>query len=126
MELKELIGREVIHKGNKCPVLAVDTVKTGANVLKLQVEETDTTGSEIWVDIDEIRIDVYYTQRPRLFGIMVDCYDGYAKVEWKDADGKIVPFRADPKTKQLVLDKNNCPLMTMKIFDSQLKEISLY
>lgn len=126
MELKELIGKEVIHKGNKCPVLAVDTVKTGANVLKLQVEETDTTGTEIWVDIDEIRIDVYFTQRPRLFGTMVDCYDGYAKVEWKDADGTVVPFRTDPKTKELILDNENRPLMTMKIFDSKLSDISLY
>lgn len=127
MELKNLIGKEVIHKGNTHPVLAVDVVKTGANVLKLKGVETDTQKAEFWVDIDEVRISVYYTQRPRLFGTMVDCYDGYAKVEWKDADGLLVPFRKDPKNVgQLLLDKEHRPMMTMKIFDSLLSEISLF
>jgi len=126
MVLTDLIGKEIIWKGNKCPVLQVAIDKTGANVLQLQAEETEKTKAEPWVDIDEIRVDVYYTARPRLFGVMVDAHDGYAKVEWKDADGIVVPFRTDPKTKQLVLDKENRPLMTMKVFDSKLSEISLY
>ena len=126
MELKELIGKEVIFKGNKCPVLDVDIAKTGANILKLKAEDNDELNEEIWVDIDEIRISVYFTERPRLYGTLVDCYDGYAKVEWKDADGITVPFRVDQKTKQLMLTKDNRPIMTMKIFDMQLEKISLY
>ena len=85
MIIKDLIGKEVIWKGNKCEVLAVDIDTTGANVLKLKAEETETTKAEPWVDIDETRINVYFTERPRLFGTMVDAHDGYAKVEWKDA-----------------------------------------
>jgi hypothetical protein len=57
---------------------------------------------------------------------MVDAYDGVAKVEWKDADGFLVPFRKDPKTGQLILDKENRPIMTMKVFDCRLDEMSLY
>ncbi len=126
MVVKDLIGKEVIWKGNKCKVLAVDIDTTGANVLKLKAEETETTKAEPWVDIDEIRINVYFTERPRLFGVMVDAHDGWGKVEWKDADGIVVPFRVDPKTKELVLTKDNCPIMTMKIFDMELEKISLY
>jgi len=62
--------------------------------------------------------------RPRLFGTMVDAHDGYGKVEWKDADGLLVPFRK--KDGELVLDKENRPIMTMKVFDCLLEEISLY
>ena len=126
MELTELIGREVIHKGNKCPVLQVGKGSDGANVLQLKVVETEFTKDKIWCDIDEVRVNVYFTERPRLFGIMVDAYDGYAKVEWKDADGIAVPFRPDPKTGYLMLDKENRPMMTMKVFDTPLAEISLY
>jgi len=127
MVLKELIGKEVTFKGNKCPVLDVDIVeKTGANILKLKVEETDVTKDEIWVDIDETRIDVYFTERPRLFGTLIDAYDGYGKAEWKDADGIVVPFRFDTKTQQMILTDDNRPIMTMKVFDLPLEEISLY
>lgn len=131
MELTELIGKEVIYKGNNCPVLQVGQANDGGNVLQLKVVETDAnkdgeTTLDVWVDIDEIRINVYFTQRPRLFGTMVDAYDGYAKVEWKDADGIVVPFRPDPETGNLMLDKEHRPIMTMKIFDTPLKEISLY
>jgi len=126
MELKDLIGKEVVWKGNKCEVLAVDIDTTGANVLKLKAEETETTKAEPWVDIDETRVNVYFTERPRLFGTMVDAHDGYAKVEWKDADGLLVPFRKDSKTGQLILDSENRPIMTMKVFDCALNEISLY
>jgi hypothetical protein len=126
MELSELIGKEVIHKGNKCPVLAVAKGSDGANVLHLKVVETEKTKDTVWVDVDEIRVNVYFTQRPRLFGTMVDAYDNYAKVEWKDADGEVVPFRKDPKTGYLILDKENRPMMTMKVFDTPLNEISLY
>lgn len=130
MVLKELIGKEVIFKGNNCPVLAVDVAKTGANILQLKVEATDVNKETIWVDIDEIRIDVYFTQRPRLYGTLVDAYDGVGKVEWKDADGLLVPFRKHPPSHelagQLVLTKDNCPIMTMKVFDCSLAEISLY
>lgn len=130
MILKELIGKEVIFKGNKCPVLDVDVAKTGANILQLQAEENEELNKEIWVDIDEIRINVYFTERPRLYGTLVDCYDGYAKVEWKDADGITVPFRTYPKGHeyegQLMLTKDNRPIMTMKIFDMKLEDISLY
>jgi hypothetical protein len=130
MVLKDLIGKEVIWKGNKCPVLKVDIDKTGANVLQLKAEETETTKAEPWVDIDEVRVDVYFTARPRLFGTMVDAHDGYAKVEWQDADGLLVPFRKYPRGHeyegQLMIDKENRPIMTMKIFDCRLDEISLY
>lgn len=126
MEIKDLIGKEVIWKGNKCEVLAVDIDTTGANVLKLKAEETETTKAEPWVDIDETRVNVYFTERPRLFGTMVDAHDGYAKVEWKDADGLLVPFRKDSKTGQYILDSENRPIMTMKVFDCALNEISLY
>jgi len=125
MVLKELIGKEVIHKGNKCPVLDV-AVKNGIYMLCLKVEETDEHKDKIWVDIDEIRVDVYCTERPRLFGTLVDAYDGYGKAEWKDADGKVVPFRIDPKTGHLMLTADNRPIMTMKVFDMKLDEISLY
>jgi hypothetical protein len=125
MVLKDLIGKEVIFKGNKCPVLDI-AVKNGINHLQLKVTETDDHNDEVWTDIDETRVDVYYTKRPRLFGTLVDAYDGYGKVEWKDADGVMVPFRVDPKTKQLMLDKENRPIMTMKVFDMPLEEISLY
>tara|TARA_R110000803_G_scaffold140997_3_gene207518 strand:+ start:62 stop:442 length:381 start_codon:yes stop_codon:yes gene_type:complete len=126
MELKELIGKEVIWKGNKCEVLAVDVDTAGTNVLKVQAEETETTKSEPYVDMDEVRFDVYFSERPRLFGTMVDVHDGWGKVEWKDADGLIVPFRTDSKTKDLILDKDNRPIMTMKIFDVELEKISLH
>lgn len=126
MEIKNLIGKEVIWKGNKCPVLDTALHENGSNLLQLQAEETETTNSTPWVDIDEVRIDVYFTARPRLFGTMVDAYDGVGKVEWKDADGMVVPFRKDPKTGYLVLDKENRPIMTMKVFDCRLDEISLY
>lgn len=126
MVLKELIGKEVTFKGNKCLVLNVDVAKTGANILQLKTVETDNTNDEIWVDIDEIRIDVYFTERPRLFGTLVDAYDGYGKAEWKDADGTTIPFRTDPKTKQLMLTADNRPIMTMKVFDMPLNDISLY
>lgn len=126
MEVKDLIGKEVIWKGNKCEVLAVDIDTTGANVLNLQAEETETTKAKPWVDIDETRINVYFTERPRLYGTLVDAHDGWAKVEWKDADGITVPFRVDSKTKDLILTKDNCPIMTMKIFDMELELISLY
>lgn len=126
MVLKELIGKEVIWKSNKCNVLNVGIAKDGANILQLEAEPTETTNATPWVDIDEIRIDVYFTERPRLYGILVDAHDGWAKVEWKDADGVVVPFRVDPKTKQLVLTKENCPIMSMKIFDMELNKISLY
>lgn len=130
MVLKDLIGKEVIWKGNKCPVLKVDIDKTGANVLQLKAEETETTKAEPWVDIDEVRVDVYFTARPRLFGTMVDAYDGVAKVEWQDADGLLVPFRKYPANHeyagQLMLDKENRPIMTMKVFDCRLDELSLY
>ena len=126
MNLTELIGKEVIHKGNKCPVLEIGSASDGGNVLKLKVVETDTNKDTIWCDIDEIRVQVYYTARPMLFGIMVDAYDGYAKVEWKDAEGIAVPFRNDPKTGFYMLDKEHRPIMTMKVFDTPLNEISLY
>lgn len=126
MELKELIGKEVIHKGNNCPVLQVGKGSDGGNVLQLKVVATDTTKDTVWCDIDEIRIQVYFTARPMLFGVMVDAYDGYAKVEWKDAEGIVVPFRPDPKTGFLMLDKENRPIMMMKVFDTPLAEISLY
>jgi hypothetical protein len=126
MEIKNLIGKEVIWKGNKCQVLDTAIHENGSNLLQLEAEETEKTQTNPWVDIDEVRIDVYFTQRPRLFGTMVDAYDGVAKVEWKDADGEIVPFRKDPKTGWLMLDKENRPIMTMKVFDVRLDEISLY
>ena len=126
MVLTDLIGKTVIYKGNECPVLAVDTVKAGIIVLQLKAVATKKTKENQWVDIDETRIDVYFTSRPRLFGIMVDAYDGYAKVEWKDADGTVVPFRIDSKTNQYILDSENRPIMTMKVFDSKINEISLY
>jgi len=126
MVINELVGKEVIWKGNKCPVLATDTDSTGATVLQLKAEATEKTKAEPWVNIDEIRVDVYFTERPRLFGKLVDAHDGWAKVEWKDADGILVPFRRDSKTKELILDKENRPLMTMKIFDMELERISLY
>jgi hypothetical protein len=126
MVVKNLIGKEVIWKGNKCEVLAVDIDTTGANVLQLQAEETETTKAKPWVDIDETRISVYFTERPRLYGTLVDAHDGWAKVEWKDADGITVPFRVNSKTKELILNKDNCPIMTMKIFDMELEKISLY
>lgn len=125
MVLKELIGKEVIFKGNKCPVLDISE-KNGINILQLKVEETETTADTIWADIDEIRVDVFFTARPRLFGTLVDAYDGYGKAEWKDADGITVPFRTDPKTQQLMLTDDNRPIMTMKVFDLKLEEISLY
>jgi len=126
MEVKDLIGKEVIWKGNKCQVLNTSIHENGSNLLQLEAEETEKTQTNPWVDIDEVRIDVYFTQRPRLFGTMVDAYDGVGKVEWKDADGEVVPFRKDPKTGFLVLDKENRPMMTMKVFDVRLNEISLY
>lgn len=126
MVLNELIGKEVIWKGNKCQVLRVATDKTGAYVLKLKAEATEKTKAEPWVNIDEVRVDVYYTQRPRLFGQMIDAHDGFAKVEWKDADGIMVPFRKNQKTGELILDKEKRPIMTMKVFDSKLDDISLY
>lgn len=126
MDIKDLIGKEVIWKGNKCQVLNTALHENGSNLLQLEAEETEKTQLNPWVDIDEVRIDVYFTQRPRLFGIMVDAYDGVGKVEWKDADGVVVPFRKDPKTGFLILDKENRPIMTMKVFDVRLDEISLY
>lgn len=130
MVLKDLIGKEVIWKGNKCPVLDVATDKTGAYALQVKAEATETTKAEPWVQIDEVRIDVYFTARPRLFGTMVDAHDNYAKVEWKDADGLLVPFRKYPANHeyagQLMLGPENRPLMTMKVFDCDLSEISLY
>lgn len=126
MELTDLIGKQVIWKGNNCNVLNTSVHENGTNLLQLEAEETATTNATPWVDIDEVRVDVYFTQRPRLFGVMVDSHDGFAKVEWKDADGIKVPFRTHPKTKELVLDNENRPIMTMKIFDCKLSEISLY
>jgi hypothetical protein len=126
MTIKDLIGKQVIWKGNKTIVLDTAVHENGANLLQLQAEETETTNATPWVDIDEIRVDVYFTARPMLFGTMVDAYDGVGKVEWKDAEGLLVPFRKDKKTGQLVLDKENRPLMTMKVFDCKLDEISLY
>jgi len=126
MVIKDLIGKEVIWKGNKCQVLDTALHENGSNLLQLEAEETEKTQTNPWVDIDEVRIDVYFTQRPRLFGTMVDAYDGVAKVEWKDADGILVPFRKDPKTGYLILDKENRPIMTMKVFDCRLDEMSLY
>ena len=126
MEIRDLIGKEVIWKGNKCQVLDTAIHENGSNLLQLEAEETEKTQTNPWVDIDEVRVDVYFTQRPRLFGIMVDAYDGVGKVEWKDADGITVPFRKDPKTSYLILDKENRPIMTMKVFDVRLDEISLY
>jgi hypothetical protein len=126
MEVKDLIGKEVIWKGNKCQVLNTSVHENGSNLLQLEAEETEKTNATPWVDIDEVRIDVYFTARPRLFGTMVDAYDGVGKVEWKDADGLLVPFRKDPKTGFLMLDKENRPIMTMKVFDVRLDEISLY
>lgn len=126
MVIEELIGKEITWKSNKCLVLSTDLDSTGGIVLQLKAEATDTTKAEPWVNIDETRFDVYFTERPRLFGKMVDAHDGWGKVEWKDADGTLVPFRKDSKTKQLILDKLNRPMMTMKIFDMELDKISLY
>ena len=55
MNLNELIGKEVIHKGNKCPVLQVGKANDGGNILQLKIEETEHTKDTIWCDIDEIR-----------------------------------------------------------------------
>lgn len=126
MVINELVGKEVIWKGNKCPVLATALDSTGATVLQLKAEATETTKAEPWVNIDETRIDIYFTARPRLFGKMVDAHDGWVKAEWKDADGEVVPFRRDSKTKEFILDKENRPIMTMKIFDMDMSEVSLY
>ncbi len=126
MEIVDLIGKEVIWKGNKCQVLDTTLHENGSNILQLEAEETEKTRTNPWVDIDEVRFDVYFTARPRLFGVMVDAYDGVGKVEWKDADGILVPFRKDPKTGYLMLDNENRPIMTMKVFDCRLDEISLY
>lgn len=130
MVLKDLIGKIVIWKGNKCPVLNVSQDSTGASVLQLKAEATELTKAEPWVQVDEVRVDVYFTARPRLFGTMVDAHDGYAKVEWKDADGIMVPFRTYPLGHEhegmLMLDAENRPIMTMKVFDTKLEEISLY
>lgn len=126
MKISDLVGKEVIWKGNKCLVLDTTIHENGSNLLQLQAEETETTNATPWVNIDEIRVDVYFTNRPRLFGVMVDAYDGVGKVEWKDADGILVPFRKDPKTGHLMLDKENRPIMTMKVFDCRLDEMSLY
>jgi hypothetical protein len=126
MEVKDLIGKEVIWKGNKCQVLNTSVHENGSNLLQLEAEETEKTNATPWVDIDEVRFNVYFTARPRLFGTMVDAYDGVGKVEWKDADGLLVPFRKDPKTGWLMLDNENRPMMTMKVFDCRLDEISLY
>lgn len=125
MELKDLKGNSVIWKGNTCEVLDVAVNKNGENVLMVKAEETEVTSENVWTPIDEVRVDVFFTKRPRLFGQMVDAYDGIAKVEWKDADGYLVPFRKD-KDGNLLLDKENRPLMTMKVFDCRLNEISLY
>lgn len=126
MEIKDLIGKEIVWKGNKCLVLDTAVHENGTNMLQIEAEETETTNATPWVDIDETRINVYFTARPRLFGILVDAYDGVGKVEWKDADGLLVPFRINPKTKDLMLDAENRPIMTMKIFDCRLDEMSLY
>lgn len=126
MELTDLIGKQVIWRGNNCNVLNASVHENGTNLLQLEAEETATTNSTPWVDIDEVRVDVYFTTRPRLFGVMVDSHDGFAKVEWRDADGVVVPFRTNPKTGELILDNENRPIMTMKIFDCKLSEISLY
>ncbi len=126
MEIKDIIGKEVIWKGNKCKVVNTSIHENGSNLLQLQAEATETTNETPWVDIDEVRVEVYFTQRPRLFGVMVDAYDGVGKVEWMDADGLLVPFRKDPKTGGLILDKDNRPIMTMKVFDCRLDEMSLY
>ena len=126
MEIKDLINKEVIFKGNKCPILDTDIAMTGANILQLKTPETDINKENIWIDIDECRISVYFTERPALHGVMVDAYDGYGKIEWRDAEGITVPFRIDPKTSFLILTKDNRPIMTMKIFDMELSKISLY
>lgn len=130
MVITDLKGKEIIWKGNKCLVLDVGTDTTGAFAVQIEAEETETTQTNPWVPIDEVRADVYFTQRPRLFGVMVDAHDGYAKVEWKDADGEVVPFRRYPQghpyAGQFMLDKENRPIMTVKIFDSKLSEISLF
>jgi hypothetical protein len=124
VELRDLIGKEAVYKGNKCPIIDVDVNKAGANVLKLSGIETKKARKEIWVDIDECRISVFLTNRPALHGIMVDAYDGYAKGEWKDADGWVVPYRIDPNTYGLMLTKDNRPIMTMKIIDIELEKLS--
>ena len=126
MEIKDLVSKEVIFKGNKLLVLDTSVAPTGANILQLKTEKTKDNQEDIWVDIDECKISIFFTERPSLHGIMVDAYDGYAKAEWKDAEGITVPFRKDPKTGFLVLTKDNRPIMTMKIFDMELKKISLY
>lgn len=130
MVITDLKGKEVIWKGNKVPVLDVKTDSTGAFAVQLETDETELTKKNVWVQIDEIRADVYFNERPRLFGVMVDAHDGFAKVEWKDADGIVVPFRTYPPNHeyagQLMLDKENRPIMTVKIFDSKLEEISLF
>jgi hypothetical protein len=126
MVINDLVGKEVIWKGNKCPVLQTNIDKTGTTVLQLKAEATEKTKAEPWVSIDEVRADVYFTARPMLFGKLVDAHDGWGKAEWRDADGLLVPFRVDKKTGQLILDKENRPLMTMKIFDVKLDEMSLY
>lgn len=48
-----------------------------------------------------------------------------AKCEWKDADGIMVPFRKNSKG-ELILDGENRPVMTMKVFDVKLEDISVY
>lgn len=126
MEIKDLIGKEIVWKGNKCIVIETGVHDNGSNMLQIQAEATETTSENPWVDIDEIRVNVYFTARPRLFGILVDAYDGVGKVEWKDADGLLVPFKKHPKTKELMLDGENRPIMTMKIFDCRLEDMSLY
>jgi len=126
VEIKELIGKEVFYKGNKCPVIATAVATTGAFVLELKVVATDKHKDKIWVDINEVRVEVFYKPRPRLFGKLVDAFDGWGKGEWMDADGETVPFRKDSKTGYLILDKENRPKMTMKIFDIKLKDIGLY
>jgi hypothetical protein len=130
MVITDLKGKEIIWKGNKCLVLDVQTDSTGAFVVQIEAEETETTKTNPWIPIDEVRVDVYYTQRPRLFGVMVDAHDGFAKVEWKDADGEVVPFKVYPPNHEyaghLMLDKENRPIMTVKVFDSKLSEISLF
>ena len=57
MNLTELIGREVIYKGNKCPVLDVAKGSDGGNVLQLKVVETEYTKDTIWCDVDETNHD---------------------------------------------------------------------
>jgi hypothetical protein len=130
MVITDLKGKEIIWKGNKCLVLNVETDSTGAFAIQLEMDETETTPVNPWVAIDEIRADVYFTERPRLFGVMVDAHDGFAKVEWKDADGEIVPFRKYPPNHEwaghLMVDKENRPIMTVKVFDSKLEDISLF